>query len=264
MSLPNEETATREARTQEDDSRRVARKPGAAVARTGWLEWLWQSARARELAARARQMDPRATEWLRRARLTLEVAHRCVDGGESYEGGDPAPVACELYRQAIYWALLAHQVLSRGEGDTRHSPELGSGHAFAELWDAATDLLLDAAGDGVTLKRHEAGLKGRAFDDFFEAGSASPSALSDVRSFADAVIREVDATTRALERLWLTRLVRAGLVVLLGLVLVGGAVLAFASVASPRTDANDRAIDPTSRRAADDRDATSLLERRPV
>jgi len=154
----------------------------------------------------------------------LAVANRAVDSGESYEQGDPTPVACELYRQAIYWALLAHRRLSSGAAD---SPGPGSNDAFAELWErAAPGPLLEAAGSAAALEQHRERLLRRSFLDFHAPRTTGPVELSELRSFAEALVRRVDATTLELERLWLTRLVRVGAPTLLGLVLLaGGGVL---------------------------------------
>ena len=77
--------------------------------RGGWLGWLLvrdELARARENAAR---FTPAQCEYLRRAKLALELGELALGPGSAVRSGSTAPLAADLFRQSVYWALLSRQ-----------------------------------------------------------------------------------------------------------------------------------------------------------
>jgi hypothetical protein len=97
------------------------------------LNWFLASAelgRAREAAS---PFSRERREYLRRANLAFEMAELSLAPGNALRSGSAVPLASNLFRESIYWALLGH-----GLGDAQNSP--------AELWAAADDQLLSSAG----------------------------------------------------------------------------------------------------------------------
>jgi hypothetical protein len=71
-----------------------------------WLLARREMARAKADAAR---LTGEQRELLRRARLALELGELAFAPGNAVRSGSPAPLAANLFRQAIYWALLAQR-----------------------------------------------------------------------------------------------------------------------------------------------------------
>jgi hypothetical protein len=73
----------------------------------GIKEWFWRG-NALERAKTAPKASSLRRERLRRARLAAELADRTIDPAEPLRDGSSVPLAISLYREAAYWALLAH------------------------------------------------------------------------------------------------------------------------------------------------------------
>ncbi|HEY2736709.1 MAG TPA: hypothetical protein VGI70_22065, partial [Polyangiales bacterium] len=72
----------------------------------GVWEWLWRS-RALDAARRRERLTGLRRERMRRAQLAAEMAERAIEPGDPLRAGPSLPLALSLYRQAVYWALLA-------------------------------------------------------------------------------------------------------------------------------------------------------------
>ncbi|HEX2672260.1 MAG TPA: discoidin domain-containing protein [Polyangiaceae bacterium] len=83
---------------------KLPRLPGNPV--IDWLLVRTELARARAEAAR---LAPEQREFLRRAKLSLELGELAFAPGNAVRSGSTAPLAANLFRQAIYWALLAQR-----------------------------------------------------------------------------------------------------------------------------------------------------------
>src|ERR1041384_7247943 len=84
-----------------------ARVSGRSRARGGFLRWLLvrdELSRAREDAAR---FTTEQREYLRRAKLAFELGDLALAPGSAVRSGSTAPLAANLFRQSLYWALLA-------------------------------------------------------------------------------------------------------------------------------------------------------------
>ena len=76
-------------------------------ARGGFLGWLLvrdELSRAREGAAR---FTTEQREYLRRAKLAFELGDLALAPGSAVRSGSSAALAANLFRQSLYWALLA-------------------------------------------------------------------------------------------------------------------------------------------------------------
>jgi hypothetical protein len=84
-----------------------AQSAPAGAAMGGIWEWFW---RGRTLAAAkaGTRISALGRERLRRARLAAELADRASDPADPLRAGSSLPLALSLYREAAYWALLAH------------------------------------------------------------------------------------------------------------------------------------------------------------
>ena len=81
---------------------RLPKKPGQAL--VDWLLARKELAQARAVAA---QLSVQQREYVRRAKLALEVGEVAFAPGNAVRSGSTAPLATNLFRQAVYWALLA-------------------------------------------------------------------------------------------------------------------------------------------------------------
>ena len=73
----------------------------------GLKEWFWRG-HALAAAKAAPKASSLRRERLRRARLAAELADRTIDPAEPLRDGSALPLAISLYREAAYWALIAH------------------------------------------------------------------------------------------------------------------------------------------------------------
>ena len=73
----------------------------------GLKEWFWRG-NALAAAKAAPKASSLRRERLRRARLAAELADRTINPAEPLRDGSALPLAISLYREAAYWALIAH------------------------------------------------------------------------------------------------------------------------------------------------------------
>jgi len=73
------------------------------------VSWFLVRDELREAEAEAAQYSVEQREYLRRARLALELGELAFAPGNAVRAGSTAPLATNLFRQAIYWALLAER-----------------------------------------------------------------------------------------------------------------------------------------------------------
>jgi hypothetical protein len=186
----------------------------SAKPRSRWrriLGWFWCStefARARgaladESAARRR--------FRARARTASDFAERASEPQLSNGATNPDTVACELYRQSLYWAILALKAAE--DEDARpnlrallHAPEvralLGDGPAFELL---ATEDFTDLT--GLTAQEQS-------------------RLLFTLREAAERSLQLLEKPLHELNVLWLRRLVRSSIIlIVLGLFVVFSFVL---------------------------------------
>jgi len=83
---------------------RAPKKPLRAL-----LDWLLARRELAEARAAAAQFSSEQREYLRRAKLALELGELAFAPGNVVRSGSTAPLATDLFRQAVYWALLAQR-----------------------------------------------------------------------------------------------------------------------------------------------------------
>jgi hypothetical protein len=163
----------------------------------------------------------RCLELRARSRLAGQLAERALRPAEPLAYGRADAVACELYREAVYWALLAHRELdpserrvADGEGPAPASRDLLS------LWDAADPALLaSAAGGSAAVERLRAELAGHSFAEFAELAPGRQTQLAEsLRAFNERLLEPLDTRQVQVERTWTVRVVRL-VTIALGLLL---------------------------------------------
>jgi hypothetical protein len=177
------------------------------------LEWIFRGAALRDARAGLRPAaDPREVA-ARQAKLVLEVARRTAEPAEALPPGGQEAVLLGMYRDAVYWALAAKRTdASEPPADLR------------ALWDASNPQL--AAGSPPD-NESSAALRKTLLDDYSPRSLAVTNEdVARARAFAEALVWDLDATRRGIERVLVQRWLRVALAaaVLVALV-IGGRVL---------------------------------------
>jgi hypothetical protein len=184
------------------------------------FNWFWRGRTIAELAQQSVPVPPHSRELHRRARVTADIARLALEPPSPLRHGSGDAVACELYRQSVFWMLAA---LSTANGD---SPAVHA-ETLPALWrrcDRA--LLLEASADPDALSEVEAALLSTSFVDFAELDAERQRSLAwALRRFVDALLTAIDRRQALLDRYRLQRLVRVSAVVFLVLLLAPGLVL---------------------------------------
>jgi hypothetical protein len=157
--------------------------------------------------------------FIERARVAAELAERAWRPADPLPAGGLA-VACELYRQSVHWALLAHRAAGRDGAE--------SSEPISTLFDELDSALLArTAGSGERLARLRSELDGRSFVDFAELSEKSQNELAGAaRDFSLALLEALEPERKKRERAWFRRALFAacGLIALIVLALVARAV----------------------------------------
>ena len=167
-------------------------------------DWLLRTDAMRAARAAAPQPGSDRARALAQSRLVMEVARRVAEPVETLPPGSRAPVLLGLYRDAAYWAVVA----ALPEGQSRPADLKGA-------WTASDpELLLRAAGDARALDAVSGVLlSDRSPGDLDETDDDAARA----RSFTDALLWQIAAPQRQVERVvgqrW-SRLLLAGVVAL--------------------------------------------------
>lgn len=82
----------------------AARGPGGPV-----VDWLLVRSELAQARAAAAKLTTEQREYVRRAKLALEVGELAFIPGNAVRSGSTAPLASNLFREAMYWALLARR-----------------------------------------------------------------------------------------------------------------------------------------------------------
>lgn len=152
-----------------------------------------------------------------------------LESGETFEHGPVDAPACDLFRQSIYWMLLARRSLT--------DAQLRDVDSFSSLW-AASDpaLLREAAGSESNAEKLKRGLVDQDFKSYAELPPDDQSALAqNLSRFATALADNVDGVLSRLERLWIRRILR----MLLPLVAIVGIAVGVWALTQNLEDAHD-------------------------
>lgn len=153
------------------------------------------------------------------------MGRTAIEPAQPREHGALDAQACDLFRQAVYWALLARRglaALPEVEGKPENAAKAPE---FEALWATAEpDALARAAGDAVVAEGLRRSLANQSFVDFAALPSDEQARLArSLQIFAEALTRNIDGAELALEKLWIRRMFRLGLAVCV-LALIGAGV----------------------------------------
>jgi hypothetical protein len=193
-------------------------------------EWFWQGWALRNLREKGPLATPFARELRRRAALAAELGDTMVEPRAPFRAGAADAVACELYRESIFWGLATHAALkgqvrhAAFEGNSTQSPALQnipSASAVAELSRGGLPELL-ASADPALLARAAGGeaearalgewIGPRTFVEFADLEASEQARLArSLKVFAHGLIDHVDPLGPEVDRAWSKRLLRTGL-----------------------------------------------------
>jgi hypothetical protein len=142
------------------------------------------------------------------------LAQRALHPAEPLEHGPSDALACELYREAIFWTLSALRTAS--------SPAASESADLGELWEHTDrELLVRAAGDEKAAEQLRAEVAAKSFVDFAEIAAGKQRSLAErLDQFSGALLEPLESKVTKLERVWVRRAARFGLLALvLGLLI---------------------------------------------
>jgi hypothetical protein len=173
-------------------------------------EWFW---RGRAMAAaRARSgVGARELELERRARVAAQLAAQAFEPRERFADGDATFLACELYRESVYWALCAQL---RSPATAAPAPSV--------LWGALDpELLGRVAPDEVEAEALRTAFVGQSFATFAElATDAQVRCAQQLRALSMLLLERLDEAQKKIDALWVERGLRIALIVLVGVIAV--------------------------------------------
>jgi hypothetical protein len=140
---------------------------------------------------------------IERARVAAELAERAFRPFDPLPGRGGAAVACELYRESIHWALLAHSSVAH---DLPDSPQL------ATLWSEVDAALLERAARGrERLAELHSELVNRTFADFAELPESRQNELVEkARAFSNALLEALEPVEKRVRQIRFRRILFAG------------------------------------------------------
>ncbi len=183
-----------------------------------FFEWFWGGRQWRELRELKRAASAQSREYRRRARASFELGRTALESTQGLAYGPHDALACELFRQCIYWLLLAQH-----EGE----PKRDASESLETLWRSPTSapFIADAADEpGARELVHQA-LVDADFRSYAELASDEQIRVGRrLADFCARLLENEDGLRRRFERLWLQRLLRL-LLPVVALATVLGAVL---------------------------------------
>jgi hypothetical protein len=211
-SQPGAEAATTSAKAATPASTPIgsADQPTGAAARPAGrsllstvLEWALRRRAIASVTARIAAETAEIRSHRGRARLALELAEQARDPLQPFGVGPSHAVACELYREAIYWAL-------RTQGPA------GAGTlSFADAWAHADPNWLQAAGGTARLEELRELSSRTSFVDFGSLPPAEQKRQSnELARFAHGLLGQLRDPMEQLEALQSQRMWRVALPIL--------------------------------------------------
>jgi hypothetical protein len=175
-------------------------KPGRAL-----LDWLLARKELVQARAVAADLSVQQREYVRRAKLALEVGELAFAPGNAVRSGSTAPLAINLFRQAVYWALLA-----KSAKVAPISPE--------QLWTETDRSVLQPVAGNEGEYAYLTVIMRSSFVDLAEGTEeAQRAGAVQLRRVAKRLVADVDRLLWGVEWAKLKRVVRVALVLLIPL-----------------------------------------------
>ncbi|MEO7669041.1 MAG: discoidin domain-containing protein [Polyangia bacterium] len=204
----------------------------SAAGRIG--EWIFRRGALRQARAGLIKRSDTYSGAVNQARLLLEIARRVAEPVESLPAGARPAVLVSLYREAIFWALLAEQI-AQGAGVTEAQ---SAAEDLGQLWSRLpVDRVRNLAGVADQSDAAVDALRAVLLErPPVQSLSTTADEAARLRKFAEALLWELDAPHRAVEQLQVQRWTRLALVLvaLAALVLGVRAVVRGPDLAKPK------------------------------
>jgi hypothetical protein len=155
-------------------------------------------------------LSARCSVLVGRAQLANLLAERTFRPSEALPFPGADAVACELSREAIYWALLAmrERVATGAQSPSQAESAGPEPIALLTLWaETAPELLQQAAEGSAEAERLRTELLGKSFAEFAELDAERQAdAAQSLHAFAERLIEPLSVPQRAEERAWVNRI----------------------------------------------------------
>ena len=190
--------------TPEATSRQPSGSPASSVerprGRRRLLDWLLVREELSRAKENARRFTTQQREYLRRAKMALELGEHALGPDGAVRSGSAGALAVNLFRQSLYWALLSR------------SPEQGLASPEA-VWAAADRVTLDCIAASDDELARIASVMRSTFIELAEESLDAQRVKSDLlQRSAARVIKSAQAVLSGLEWAKLKWLARVGLV----------------------------------------------------
>jgi hypothetical protein len=180
------------------------------------LDWFWLASAERSVRAPFGTPSARALELSARAGLAYEAAQRTARPAEPFAQAGAEALSCELYREAIHAALVAHLELGTAGAGAAPVPHLAE---TLEQFDGPLLERLAGAGAALTALRSE--LVAGSYLAFAELSAAEQKQLAGrLESLCEGLLEPLSGLRRRLERIWARRVLHVA--VLLGVLASAG------------------------------------------
>jgi len=204
----------------------AAKVVGAARSGNRFWQWFWRGDAMRQTH---QPLPAEAAEFARRARLANEIAERLTLPSEPLHASTDA-IVCHLFLQSIHWSLRGISARAHAQGLLPEGDGLGP-------WDVvAPSALGNVPGGRETVDNVKRAVTTLTFVELAEMPALEAGTLLlELRSVSSALLAELDLSKRIEQALWLQRLLRVGLVVVV-LLVAAVAVLKMRDAAEKRRD----------------------------
>ena len=173
------------------------------------VEWFWRGSTLAQRRTATPAPSERSTLLAQRAKQSADLAQSAFASAEPLDGLTHAN-ACELYRQAAYWALRALSVDSDSTSPTGEA----TGVYSESTWEGLDEqLLAQAASSPERLEGLRSALRTGSFVFFAELAESDQVALGgELATLVELLFRQLDRRARALHATYLERAWRLGLI----------------------------------------------------
>ena len=189
-----------------------------------------------ELRQKARWETANTAKHDECARLAAELAAQALEPAEAFLSGSAEGLACELYRESIYWSLRSLETKRLAPGESSRAAVVATPLELERLWRT-----LDSSAPGAVdpaLRDRAKGYLLQTFVDFAELPRDEQSRTArELGRVADALLAVTESTRQQIDAVWLQRTLRVGALLLV----VAGAVVALLFAKSRREEASDLA-----------------------